>query len=126
MFQISPYKKRHHCAVCQKLKLQLHPSAPMDKSISNVVQVAMQGIVVSVQGDIKAKMDMFEAQLGDLKEEILKNQIQLEETVDIFKQCKSEILIELADIKGMLVKSCEGIDIPRSQNVPHEASIRGI
>ncbi len=42
----------------------------MDKSISNVVQVAMQGIVALVLGDIKAKMDMLEAQLRDLKEEI--------------------------------------------------------
>ncbi len=35
--------------------------------------------------------------------------------MEIFNQYKSEIIIELADIKGWLVTSSEGIEMPLSQ-----------
>ncbi len=108
----------------------------MDQLISNTVREAVaeatQECMALVKLDMKAKLDMLEEQLGDLKAEIMLgdlkaeimlNRVQGQETAEIFQQGKAEILTELADIKEEVVKINEETAIPLSQNVPRGVSM---
>ena len=123
----SPIKEADRVPFCRSLHRKLHPSKTMDQLISNTVREAVaeatQECMALVKVDMKAKLDMLEGQLGDLKAEIMLNRVQGQETAEIFQQGKAEILTELADIKEEVVKINEETAIPLSQNVPRGVSM---
>ncbi len=95
----------------------------MSNTVQEGVAEATQEFVALVQVDVKAKMDILDGQLKDLKSAIIMNRDQIKETAEIFSRGNSDIVSKLADIKKEIVKINEGTEIPLSQNVPREVCI---